>query len=34
MNKDIIWGDLCYEEALDPFNIDEECCMMLLIYWL
>ena len=38
MNKDIIWGDLCYEQALDPFsyeqaldpfNLDEECCMKL-----
>ena len=29
MNKDNIWGDLCYEQALDPFNLDEECCVML-----
>ena len=29
MNKDTIWGDLCYEQALDACNLDEECCMKL-----
>ena len=29
INKDIIWGDLCYEQVLDPFSLDEKCCVML-----
>ena len=29
MNKDILCGDLCPEQALDPFILDEECCVML-----
>ena len=29
MNKDTIWGNLSYEQALDPFNLDEEYCVML-----
>ena len=31
MNKDITWGDFCFEQVLDPFNVDEECCVMLFV---
>ena len=29
IKKDIIWSDLRYEQALDPFNLDKECYVML-----
>ena len=31
MNKDITWGDVCFEQALDHFNLHEESCAMLFI---